>query len=610
VAPEVIRGNYDEKCDVWAIGVIAYLLLSGDPPFGGCGGPEPLMAVRQNILSGSFQFKPDDIWENVSDAAKRFITSLLVTNPKNRPTAAEAQQLVWIQDYVSSQSSNNKKLSASVVKALVGFKEYSDMRKLLCEVLSFTLLPDQIKDLRAEFEKIDTDGSGEISLEALKQVLIHNASAGSLGALTEEEVEDIFHAMRVRKSEPTIQWHEFIAAGLSQCKVDDRNLRLAFDRIDSDHKGYISFDDVLDLMGNAVTEESLRSIFQDSMTNENPEDARITYEDFLFLMKGQTKGRKGEISPTGNLTAKSHASGRNSNFPLMPSLSARNIGLEAVQECPELIQEINEDEDSDSSNKGRLLTSEEIASDKIDEVGANSFDSDEIDLASVSSNVEMALRRYSLKSQPLNDESSPSALIEPGSPSRLCPTTFRVFSPYTSKRSRLMSRSFDEKDLSYSPEWQHEPEEDENPVGLGAAVIMALPEHSHESSIVTELINDPAKTPLVVNRELYRTHRLMRLAVLEASKRFEEKKVIRVQMEMNDRPARTGAGLVMRHGLQKQMSSNAIRSLLRDREKQTQQQIDEIVKRTGRERPRRNRKKTVSDMTGFLTSPGNPKLEG
>ena len=394
--------------------------------------------------------------------------------------------------------------------------------------------------------------------------------------------------------------------------------RLAFDRIDSDHKGYISFDDVLDLMGNAVTEESLRSIFQDSMTNENPEDARITYEDFLFLMKGQTKGRKGEISPTGNLTAKSHAIGRNSNFPLMPSLSARNIGLEAVQECPELIQEINEEEESDSSDNGRILTSEENASNKLlktlsaneEEAGANSFDSDEIDLASVSSNVEMALRRYSLKSHSLIDETSPSALIEPASPSRICPTTTsRVFSPYTSKRSRLMSRSFDEKDLTYSPEWQQEQEEDENPVGLGAAVIMALPEHSHESSIVTELINDPAKTPLVVNRELYRTHRLMRLAVLEASKRFEEKKVIRVQMEMNERPARTGAGLVMRHGLQKQMSSNAIRSLLREREKQTQQQIDEIVKRTGRERPRRNRKKTVSDMTGFLTSPGNPKLE-
>jgi calcium-dependent protein kinase len=82
------------------------------------------------------------------------------------------------------------------------------MRKLLCEVLSFTLLPDQIADLRREFEKMDTDGSGEISLAGLKHVLMENAGAGSLGALTEEEVEDIFNAMRVRKTETRIHWHE------------------------------------------------------------------------------------------------------------------------------------------------------------------------------------------------------------------------------------------------------------------------------------------------------------------------------------------------------------------------------------------------------------------
>lgn len=238
VAPEVIRGSYDERCDIWAIGVIAFLLLSGDPPFGGCGGPEPLMTVRANILKGAFAFEPEDIWANVSETAREFIKSLLVTDPSQRPTAKLAQKHKWLTEWAKKgRTKSDAALNPNVVKALVNFKEFSDMRKLLCEVLSFTLLPDQIRDLRREFEKMDTDGSGEISLSALKQVLMTNAVAGSLGALTEDEVTDIFNAMRVRKTETRIHWHEFIAAGLSQCSVDDRNLRLAFDRLDSDHKG-------------------------------------------------------------------------------------------------------------------------------------------------------------------------------------------------------------------------------------------------------------------------------------------------------------------------------------------------------------------------------------
>jgi serine/threonine protein kinase len=33
-APEIIKGSYDEKCDIWALGVISYLLLCGETPFG------------------------------------------------------------------------------------------------------------------------------------------------------------------------------------------------------------------------------------------------------------------------------------------------------------------------------------------------------------------------------------------------------------------------------------------------------------------------------------------------------------------------------------------------------------------------------------------------
>ena len=46
VSPEVIEGQYDEKCDVWAIGVILYILLCGFPPFFGENEREILLAIK------------------------------------------------------------------------------------------------------------------------------------------------------------------------------------------------------------------------------------------------------------------------------------------------------------------------------------------------------------------------------------------------------------------------------------------------------------------------------------------------------------------------------------------------------------------------------------
>jgi len=233
---EIIKGSYDEKCDIWALGVITYLLLSGETPFGGLDG-ESLRFVKENIMRAEVVFQPKEAWDSVSDAGKAFVKRLLNPDPCKRPNARDVQLDEWIQVWAKKDSKEEKRLNPKTVSALMDFKKCSDMKKLLSEVLSFTLMPEQIVELRAEFEKIDTDGDGEISLHSLKMVLMQNAEAGSLGSLTEREVEDLFDTLKIDKSETTIRWHEFLAAGLSQARVDDRNLRLAFDRLDAQHKG-------------------------------------------------------------------------------------------------------------------------------------------------------------------------------------------------------------------------------------------------------------------------------------------------------------------------------------------------------------------------------------
>jgi calcium-dependent protein kinase len=72
VAPEVLRREYTNACDIWSIGVIAYILLCGYPPFYGDSDTQIFDSVRV----GKFDF-PSPEWDEISQSAKDFVTELL-----------------------------------------------------------------------------------------------------------------------------------------------------------------------------------------------------------------------------------------------------------------------------------------------------------------------------------------------------------------------------------------------------------------------------------------------------------------------------------------------------------------------------------------------------
>jgi len=106
VAPEVVSGQgYGKEVDLWSIGVIAYFLLAGFPPFMG----DTLPEIVEQILNADYDF-PEPYWDNVSDSAKDFISKLLVTDKTQRMTSELALDHPWIKNISSASSKplNNK----------------------------------------------------------------------------------------------------------------------------------------------------------------------------------------------------------------------------------------------------------------------------------------------------------------------------------------------------------------------------------------------------------------------------------------------------------------------------------------------------------------------
>jgi len=282
--------------------------------------------------------------------------------------------------------------------------------------------------------------------------------------------------------------HEFLAAGLSQARIDDRNLRLAFGRLDTQRKGFITFDDLVDILGNGTENEELEKIWIDSLEECKAHLDRITFDDFKKLMKGQPKEC---IGP-----------------PFVPSSPNSLRGLTPVPE-------------------GQLHP--------------------------ITSGV--ALESLNVPSGLLLDDSIDN------------PRQF-----YGKGRSHSYEQkggSWDAADASSSF------------TRTDASLALVLPMHT--GSDFEEITSN--MTPLTANRALYRKHRELRLAVLEASKQFDKKR-----NDIHSRDHLTNASLIMKRGVKPpvEVEDAHARAL-----------FENAAKKCGRA-PKRSKNKTVSDVTGMM----------
>jgi calcium-dependent protein kinase len=274
MAPEVINGRYDEKCDLWSCGVIMFILLSGNPPFEGQDDNE----VLREIVKGKFSFSTP-VWEEISNEAKDLIKSLLKYNPEERISAAEALKHPWINKHSDKEKTNLPKLSIANFLENVSSKQKLQ-QMTVAYLVHQTSMTENIKNLRNIFKQMDSSGDGRLCLDEIKsgykKFFTHSFS--------DQECDEIIKNLDQDKS-GYIEFEEFLRATIKvESLVTEQNLKMAFRFFDKDKSGKLSSEEIKIALGykNSIDNTNIKAIIEEVDTNK---DGLISFEEFKKMMQ-------------------------------------------------------------------------------------------------------------------------------------------------------------------------------------------------------------------------------------------------------------------------------------------------------------------------------------
>lgn len=278
VAPEVLKGSYDEKCDIWSCGVLMYLILCGYPPFYG----NSRRSVMKKILHQDVKFDAA-IWTRISSEAKDLIKMMLLKDPEKRPSCEEVLNHSWFRN----RDSDNEIPKLTTKSYLESMRKFDASSKLSQAIMTFIVsnmtFKEASKEILLVFRELDDNCDGKIT----KAELIKGFSKiyGFKDKKTiEEEVRLIMGDLDTNNS-GSIDYTEFLVACMNREKMLSKQMvQVAFQAFDLNNDGVITRQEFQAVMGGVVLDEFSWNEFLMDCDKDKDGKVRLFYRWLLTFL--------------------------------------------------------------------------------------------------------------------------------------------------------------------------------------------------------------------------------------------------------------------------------------------------------------------------------------
>ena len=280
IAPEVFSGNidiYDEKSDIWSIGIILYRALTRKYPFIG----------RNEDETISFIVDKDHDYNNelllgYSNEVQDLIKKLLMKDPKERPSAKEALNHEWFSKFNGRRLFTNfkKEEMKPFIDNLLNFS-YTKIHQLVIAFLVHNLPEtESSQKILKLFRYFNESGNCELSKDELKKGLKEFKDEKEI----EEKLDNIFKELDADNN-GYIEFEEFLRACIDKKEIlNDKYLSYAFKFLDKQNKKLLSPEQIISAFfseENSALKETMNKILNN---NDYDKNGLISFEEFKNII--------------------------------------------------------------------------------------------------------------------------------------------------------------------------------------------------------------------------------------------------------------------------------------------------------------------------------------